>query len=43
MPAFDMADGTTKGAPVSTQVTTIDSTLPPRPAAIQRLPAACVT
>lgn len=42
-PAFDMAEGTTKGAPVRTQVTMIDTTAPPVPSAIHRFPTACVT
>ncbi|KEH08237.1 hypothetical protein GY14_21435 [Delftia tsuruhatensis] len=42
-PALDMAEGTTKGEPVSTQVTTMDSTEPGSPSAIQRRPTAWVT
>src|SRR5205823_12347940 len=42
-PAFDIADGTTYGEPVCTQVTRIEITLPLWPPAIQRLPTACVT
>ncbi|MNL11907.1 hypothetical protein D3C87_1327610 [compost metagenome] len=42
MPALDMAEGTTNGDPVHTQVTTIDTTAPCVPDAIQRLPTACV-
>lgn len=42
MPALDMAEGTTNGEPVQTQVTTMDSTAPPVPCAIQRLPTAWV-
>jgi hypothetical protein len=39
-PALDIAEGTTEGEPVQTQVTMIESTVPLRPAAIQRRPAA---
>ena len=42
MPALDMIDGTTKGAPLTTPVLTMDSTEPPVPASIQRRPTACV-
>jgi hypothetical protein len=42
MPALDMAEGTTKGEPVQTQVTTMDTTLPLSPPLIQRLPTAWV-
>jgi hypothetical protein len=42
-PALDIADGTTYGEPVQTQVTRIETTLPRCPPAIQRLPTACVT
>ncbi|MNV70549.1 hypothetical protein D3C71_1635210 [compost metagenome] len=42
MPALDIADGTTKGVPVQIQVTTMDTTAPGRPEAIQRLPTAWV-
>ena len=38
-----MADGTTNGLPLRTQVTVIDTTLPRCLPAIQRLPTACVT
>ena len=41
--ALLMADGTTNGPPLRTQVTTIETTLPRSPCAIQRLPTACVT
>ena len=37
-----MADGVTNAEPVQTHVVMVDSTLPRRPSAIQRLPAACV-
>src|SRR6266700_1994746 len=37
-PAFDIAEGTTNGDPVHTQVTTIEMTEPLWPPAIQRLP-----
>ena len=40
---FDMAEGTTYGEPVCTQVTRIEITEPLWPPAIQRLPTACVT
>ena len=52
MPALLMAEGTTKGPPLSTQVTMMLITLrigspafhlPARVSAIQRLPTACVT
>src|SRR5262245_33812966 len=42
-PAFDIAEGTTYGEPVYTQVTRIEITEPGWPPAIQRLPTACVT
>ena len=42
-PAFDIAEGTTYGEPVCTQVTRIETTEPLLPPAIQRLPTACVT
>lgn len=42
MPALDMADGTTNGEPVQTQVTTMDTTAPDAPLPIQRLPTAWV-
>ena len=42
-PAFDIAEGTTNGEPVCTQVTRIEITEPLCPPAIQRLPTACVT
>src|SRR4051812_16986810 len=42
-PAFDIAEGTTYGEPVCTHVTSIETTLPGLPPAIQRLPTACVT
>src|SRR5262249_1202518 len=38
-----IADGTTYRPPLGIQVTTIDTTLPLWPPAIQRLPTACVT
>jgi hypothetical protein len=38
-----MAEGTTKGAPVRTQVTMMETTAPPVRSRIQRLPTACVT
>ena len=40
---FDMAEGTTYGDPVCTQVTRMLTTEPLWPPAIQRLPTACVT
>ncbi len=42
-PALDIAEDTTKGEPVHTQVTTIEITEPLWLPAIQRLPTACVT
>src|SRR5262245_41924329 len=42
-PAFDIAEGTTYGDPVQTQVTRIETTEPLWLPAIQRLPTACVT
>jgi hypothetical protein len=41
-PALDIADGTTKGLPVHTQVVRMLSTLALRFSAIQRLPQALV-
>ena len=41
--ALLIADGTTNGPPLRTQVTTIETMLPGWPAAIQRFPTACVT
>jgi hypothetical protein len=41
--ALPIAEGTTNGPPLRTQVTAIETTLPFRLAAIQRLPTACVT
>ena len=41
--ALLIADGTTKGPPLRTQVTAIETTLPLCLAAIQRFPTACVT
>src|ERR1700737_3216615 len=40
--ALAMADGTTKADPLHTHVVRFDSTVPGRPAAIQRLPTATV-
>lgn len=40
--AFAIAEGTTYGEPVQTQVVSVDRTLPGSPSAIQRLPAARV-
>ena len=42
-PALLIAEGTTNGPPLCTQVTTIDTTLPLCLPAIQRLPTAWVT
>src|ERR1700689_5812068 len=40
--AFPIADGVTNAEPVHTQVVSVERTVPGRPAAIQRLPAAWV-
>src|SRR5216683_6106262 len=40
--ALAIADGTTNAEPVQTQVVSVDSTLPGRPPAIHRRPAASV-